>query len=87
MFLVNTFFCDRSITVSVLIGRDQELKTLEKALHAARGGIGCCILLTGEAGIGKTRLIEELKQQAAAENFTILQGNCFEQSLSFGATH
>jgi len=69
--------------VSILIGRNQELNILEKALLAARGGIGCCVLLTGEAGIGKSRLIEELKRKAASEKFTILQGNCFEQSISF----
>ena len=69
--------------MSVLIGRDQELNTLEKALHAASQGGGSCILLTGEAGIGKSRLIQELKSRAASEKFAILQGNCFEQSLSF----
>jgi DNA-binding CsgD family transcriptional regulator len=69
--------------VSVLIGREQELSTLEKELRAARGGSGCCILLTGEAGIGKSRLIEELKNQATSENFTILEGDCFEQDVSF----
>ncbi|HMB22422.1 MAG TPA: AAA family ATPase, partial [Anaerolineales bacterium] len=69
--------------MSILIGRDHELKTLEKALHAAGGGIGCCILLTGEAGIGKSRLIEELRHKATSEKFTILQGDCFEQTLSF----
>src|SRR5512143_3098624 len=71
------------MAVSVLIGRNQELNTLEQALHAATRGIGSCILLTGEAGIGKSRLIEELKHEAASEKFIILQGNCFEQSLSF----
>src|SRR5512133_26155 len=69
--------------MSDLIGRNQELNTLEKALHVVSRGIGCCILLTGEAGIGKSRLIEELKRKAASEKFTILQGNCFEQSISF----
>lgn len=69
--------------MSDLIGRNQELNTLEKALKDVSRGIGYCILLAGEAGIGKSRLIEELKQQAASEKFTILQGNCFEQSFSF----
>ncbi|HLO27838.1 MAG TPA: AAA family ATPase [Anaerolineales bacterium] len=69
--------------MSVLIGREQELNTLKKALHAARGSVGCCILLTGEAGIGKSRLIEELRQWATSENFTILEGYCFEQAVSF----
>lgn len=69
--------------MSVLIGRERELHVLEEALHSAHDGIGCCILLTGEAGIGKSRLIEELKNQATSENFTILQGNCFEQDVLF----
>ena len=69
--------------MSELVGRHQELNTLEKALHNVSQGMGCCILLTGEAGIGKSRLLAELKHQAASEKFTILQGNCFEQSLSF----
>ena len=69
--------------MSALIGRNQELNILEKALQGVSRGSGGCILLTGEAGIGKSRLIEELKRQAASEKFTILQGNCFEQSLSF----
>jgi predicted ATPase/DNA-binding CsgD family transcriptional regulator len=69
--------------LSDLIGRNQELNTLEQALGDVSRGIGRCLLLTGEAGIGKSRLVEELKHQAASEKFTILQGNCFEQNLSF----
>jgi predicted ATPase/DNA-binding CsgD family transcriptional regulator len=69
--------------LSDLIGRNQELNTLEKALGDVSRGIGRCLLLTGEAGIGKSRLIEELRHRAASVKFTILQGNCFEQSLSF----
>lgn len=69
--------------MSALIGRERELHTFETALDAARGGIGCCILLTGEAGIGKSRLIEELRHWAISEKFTILEGDCFEQEASF----
>jgi predicted ATPase len=69
--------------VSVLIGRNQELNTLENGLGVASRGSGRCIFLTGEAGIGKSRLIEELRRQATSGNFTILQGNCFEQETSF----
>jgi DNA-binding CsgD family transcriptional regulator len=74
--------CRWAFPLSELIGRKQELNTLEKALHDASRGIGGCILLAGEAGIGKSRLIEELRRQATSENFTLLQGNCFEQEAS-----
>ncbi len=56
---------------------------LRQALAGARQNIGCCWMLAGEAGIGKSRLVQELKSQAAREGFEIIQGNCFEQSLSF----
>ncbi len=69
--------------MTAIIGRDHELETLEGALESARRSAGSCWILAGEAGIGKSRLIEELKRRAASENFTILQGNCFEQSSSF----
>jgi DNA-binding SARP family transcriptional activator len=47
-----------------LIGRDRELARLAAAWHAARNGAGGAVLLEGEGGIGKTRLVQEL--QAAA---------------------
>ena len=43
-----------------LIGRDQELAGLREKFDAAIGGEGAFVLLSGEAGIGKTRLLEEL---------------------------
>jgi predicted ATPase/DNA-binding CsgD family transcriptional regulator len=70
-------------TLAVLIGRDRELGMLRHALENASQGVGSCWMLAGEAGIGKSRLVEEIKSQAASQKFTILQGNCFEQSVSF----
>ena len=49
---------------SGLIGRDRELARLAAAWHAARKGAGRAVLVEGEGGIGKTRLVQEL--QAAA---------------------
>ena len=51
--------------VAGLVGRQQIFDELVKAWRAARSGAGGAVLLEGEGGIGKTRLVEEL--QAAAE--------------------
>jgi predicted ATPase len=48
----------------VLVGRDAELGELEDALLAARRGDGSVVLVSGEAGLGKTRLVRELEAVA-----------------------
>ncbi len=56
---------------------------LERALQAAAQGKGHCLVLSGEAGLGKSRLLAEARARAASQNFLILQGNCFEQDVAF----
>jgi len=46
---------------SSLIGRERQFAELAKAWHAARACAGSAVLLEGEGGIGKTRLVEELR--------------------------
>jgi len=46
-----------------LIGRDGELAELEAAWEGAAGGAGTAIVIRGEAGIGKTRLVAELRER------------------------
>jgi class 3 adenylate cyclase len=46
---------------SPMVGRDAELATLEQACEAVRAGLGRAVLIVGEPGLGKTRLIAEWK--------------------------
>lgn len=53
-----------------LIGRQRERQMFESALEACRNsGAGQCFLVRGEAGIGKSRLVEEIASQALAQGF------------------
>jgi len=63
---------------SKLIGRERELTLLEAALDATRDGARRLVLVSGDAGIGKTRLIEELAEQAASSGAEVLWGRCYE---------
>jgi hypothetical protein len=49
-----------------LIGRSEDLAGLDAALEQARGGEPVTVLVAGEAGIGKTRVIQEFSERAFA---------------------
>ncbi|ATL25280.1 helix-turn-helix transcriptional regulator [Streptomyces formicae] len=57
-----------------IIGRERELGALERALAAARAGAGRAVLLTGEDGVGKSRLAAEVAERAAARGMRVLRG-------------
>ena len=71
------------IICPVLIGRRAELTTLRLLVDRARSGKGQIVLLSGEAGIGKSRLVAEAKTYATAHGFLLLQGQCFPTDLSY----
>ncbi len=58
----------------VLVGRDEETRHLQAALAAAQAGQGGTVLLTGEAGIGKSRLVRETLRAAGERGVTVLAG-------------
>jgi predicted ATPase len=55
-----------------LVARRAELAILTGAIEAARCGRGEAVLLTGEAGVGKTRLLIETQRVAEIRNVLVL---------------
>ncbi|WP_433201098.1 BTAD domain-containing putative transcriptional regulator [Dactylosporangium sp. CS-047395] len=59
-----------------LVGRDGQLSTLREMLAQAERGRTRFALVTGEPGVGKSRLVEELARHARDGGFTVLVGAC-----------
>ncbi len=68
----------RNLVSPVLVGRDAELAALTEALGAAIGGEPGVVLLGGEAGVGKTRLVGEAAARAREAGARVLMGTCVE---------
>ena len=66
----------------ILVGRDEPLGVIEDGLLAAHRGDGRLVILTGEAGVGKTRLAAELEQRARLAGIALMRGGCAEAELS-----
>ena len=61
-----------------LVGRRTELAALESALSGAADGRAGAVLLAGDAGVGKSRLLAELTTRARADGVTVLTGRCLD---------
>jgi DNA-binding NtrC family response regulator/tetratricopeptide (TPR) repeat protein len=64
------------IRSTAFIGRRAELALLESLFQSAAGGSGAAVLVTGEAGLGKSRLIGTLRDTLAGRAATFLEGRC-----------
>jgi ATP/maltotriose-dependent transcriptional regulator MalT len=62
----------------VLVGRADQLSALEAALARARHGQPAAVLVGGEAGIGKSRLVSEFAVRAQRDGGRVLTGGCLE---------
>ncbi len=62
----------------VIVGRDPELAEIERARRAAAEGRPQIVIVRGEAGIGKSRLIEEALARARAHGDAVLHGACLD---------
>ena len=63
---------------TTFVGRVRELEALERALEAARAGSGATVLVEGEAGIGKSRLVSEFARRARDAGVEVLVGRSID---------
>ncbi len=68
---------------SAFIGREKEFAELQRRLNSAIAGECQFAVVAGEPGIGKTRLLEELKNLATVRKIRVLYGRFIEQDRSF----
>lgn len=71
---------DANVLCRTLIGRDAHLEQFSRVLASATSAAGTAIAISGEPGVGKSRLTAELRTLAAAHQppFDITSGSCFE---------
>lgn len=67
----------------VLIGRVQDLTHFRLLVKRVKSGEAQVVLLSGEAGIDKSRLVAEVKASAAAQDFLPLEGQSFQTDSSY----
>ena len=67
-----------SVAESPFVGRDLEWKQLNEAWNAAREGRAHLLLVTGEPGIGKSRLALELGRRVRAEGHVVASARAYE---------
>jgi tetratricopeptide (TPR) repeat protein len=72
----------RTIRSARLIGRTDELKRFDHALSRAAEGLESILLVGGDAGIGKTRMLDEWGRRAADAGIRMLTGSCLEMGAS-----
>jgi DNA-binding CsgD family transcriptional regulator len=66
----------------ILVGRHTEVQALESALDEAMAGRGGCVVVTGEAGIGKSRLLRELARLADDRHVPAVTGRAVPAAAS-----
>ena len=66
------------VSSPILIGRSHELERLRSAFVATAGGHGASVVVAGEAGVGKTRLVDDLARVVREDGGQVLLGGCVE---------
>jgi DNA-binding CsgD family transcriptional regulator/tetratricopeptide (TPR) repeat protein len=68
----------RRVSSPVLVGRDAEVAQLRAALQRAAAGQPATVVVAGEAGVGKTRLVAEVVRHASEAGAVALTGGCLD---------
>ena len=59
-----------------IVGKQEALSTLTSLINQVAAGAGCAAIVSGEAGIGKSTLVEQLALEAGLRGFEVLRGSC-----------
>ncbi|MBN1898009.1 MAG: diguanylate cyclase [Spirochaetes bacterium] len=73
---------DQKVKISYqtrLVGREAEVSRMQKLFNKARDGQGSVCLIGGEPGVGKSRLLEEMRSYCYEENGLFIGGRCLDQ--------
>ena len=76
------------VGLTALVGREQEISLLTDRWQQARGGEGQVVLLSGEPGIGKSRILDALRERLEADGANVFRVQCspyFANSAFFPA--
>jgi DNA-binding CsgD family transcriptional regulator/tetratricopeptide (TPR) repeat protein len=75
----------RTLVCPILVGRDDLLDLADRRIREVAAGRGQLLLLAGEAGVGKTRLLGAIERRAIAEGFRSLRGGTYPSDLQVAA--
>jgi tetratricopeptide (TPR) repeat protein/DNA-binding MarR family transcriptional regulator len=71
---------DAKLAYPRFVGRDTELNRILEAFDDVIRSMGKCLLVSGEAGIGKTRLVTEIIERLRKKDIHVLHGSCLYQT-------
>ena len=74
VWVKNSAIQESYLQAAIFVGRDKELTKLTDALSQAKAGRGSVWLIGGESGVGKSRLLSEIRNRALVGGFLVLNG-------------